>query len=206
MSGMSRPDAGPGVRSTGLTPSTGLLSVFADVVILLTAAPAVARRSVSSLARPVVATFAFAGAWLLTAILEAIHAPGWTIFLGGSVIVVSIFLTIATLHVWTQEGDGGETGPGRRGDQGGGGPRPRQPDAPQHGGGGSDPSWWPEFERQLASYAGNHESAAGAPQRRPDRHFVEVDAASQTQRPNRAPGNDRACARGRVRLRDQQRQ
>ncbi len=110
-----------------------------------------------SLARPVIATFAFACAWLVTATSDAMGAPGWTTFLGTAVIVVSIVLIIATLHVWTQGGDDGEGGPEPRGSDGGGGPGRRWPNAPQHGGGGSDPSWWPEFERQLALYVAEHE-------------------------------------------------
>jgi hypothetical protein len=105
---------------------------------------------VSELARPVIATLAFACAWLITPASDVMRAPGWTIFLGGAVIVVSIVVIIATLHLWTREGDGGDSGPGRQADHGGAGRRPGAPDAPQHGGGGGEPSWWPKFERQLA--------------------------------------------------------
>lgn len=106
----------------------------------------------SHLARLLISTLAFTCAWLVTAVLAAMRAPGWTIFVGGSVIVVSIAVIVVTLQVWTQEGEVGDSGPGHQGDYGGGGPRRRRPDAPQHGGGGSDPSWWPQFERQLAFY------------------------------------------------------
>jgi hypothetical protein len=85
----------------------------------------------------------------VTAVLAAMR-PGWTIFLGESVIVVSIAVIVVTLQLWTHEAEIGGCGPGHQGDYGGGGRRRRRPDAPQHGGGGSDPSWWPEFERQLA--------------------------------------------------------
>ena len=138
-----------------MTSSIGLLSVFADVVILLALAAAVSSPRVSSLARPMIATFAFACAWLITA-FDALRAPGWTVSLGVAVIVVSIGLITATLHIWTQEVDGG-AGAGPRPDEGGGGPGRRRPDAPQHGGGGSNPSWWPEFERQLALYVAKRE-------------------------------------------------
>jgi hypothetical protein len=66
--------------------------------------------------------------------------------------VVSTVAIVVSLHLWTQESDGGQSGPGHRHERGGGGPRRGRPDAPQHGGGGSDPGWWPEFERQLARY------------------------------------------------------
>jgi hypothetical protein len=145
-----------------MTSWIGLLSVFADVAILLVLAAAVASPRVSSLARPVIATLAFACAWLATAVFDAMRAPGWTIVLGGAVIVVSIVLITASLHMWTQETDGSESGPGHRCDHGGGGPGRRRPDAPRHGGGGSDPSWWPEFDRQLALYVAECESRSVA--------------------------------------------
>src|SRR5947209_6011659 len=77
-------------------------------------------------ARLVIATFAFACAWLITAALDAMRAPDWTMFMGGAVI-------------------------------GRGGPRRHWPHAPRPGGGGSDPSRWPEFERRLASYVAERE-------------------------------------------------
>jgi hypothetical protein len=90
----------------------------------------------------------------LAAGFEAIRAPGWTILLGAAVIVVSIAVVTATLHLWTQRGDVGDIGPGAHG---GGGPPRRRPDAPQNGGGGGAPSWWPEFERQFALYVAERE-------------------------------------------------
>ena len=104
-----------------------------------------------------IATFACMSAWLLTAVLVALGAPGWAVLLGYAVMVVSIVVTTVTVHLWTQERHGGEDGPGRSGDQGGGGPRRRRPDAPPRGGGGGDPTWWPEFERRLASYVAERE-------------------------------------------------
>lgn len=139
-----------------MTSSIGLMGAFADVVILLALVAAVANPRVPQLARPLIATFAFSCAWLLTAVFDALRAPGWTIFMGGTVIVVSIVVITVTVHLWAQGGDGGESSPGQRGDHGGGGPR-RRPDAPQRGGGDSDPGWWPEFERQLAFYAAERE-------------------------------------------------
>jgi hypothetical protein len=65
----------------------------------------------SQLARLVIASFAFVCAWLITAAFDAMRAPVWTTFTGGAVIVASIAVVIATLHVWTQAGDGGETQP-----------------------------------------------------------------------------------------------
>ena len=140
-----------------MTSWLGLLSVFADVVILVALAVAAANRKVSHLARPVIATLAFACAWLAAAGFDAAGVRGWTIFLAAAVIVVSIGVLTATLHLWAQGGDGGDIGPGHRGAHGGGGPRRRRPDAPPPGG-GSAPSWWPDFERQLAVYVAERES------------------------------------------------
>jgi hypothetical protein len=135
-----------------MTSTIGLLAVAVDVVILVAPVVAVASPRASHLARLLTSTLAFTCAWLVTAALAAMRAPGWTIFVGGSAIVVSIAVIVVTLQLWTQEGEVGDSGPGHQGDYGGGGPRRRRPDAPQHGGGGSDPSWWPEFERQLGFY------------------------------------------------------
>ena len=139
-----------------------VLSVFADVVILAILAAVVASPKVSPLARPVVGSLAFACAWLATAVSDALRAPGWTIFLGVAVVVVSIVLITVTLNMWTQETDGSASGPGSHGDHGGGGLGWRRPDAPQHGGGGSDPSSWAEFERQLAVYVAEREGRRAA--------------------------------------------
>jgi hypothetical protein len=141
-----------GGRMTAMTSSTGLLAVCVDVAILVTLVLAVASPRASHLARLLIATLAFTCAWLVTAVVGAMRAPDWTIYLGGGLIAASIAVIIVTLHLWTQEGELTDSGPGHRDDHGGGGPRRRRPDAPQPGGGGGDPSWWPEFERQLALY------------------------------------------------------
>lgn len=147
----------PKGEATAMTSSIGPLSVFADVAVLLALAAAIANPSVSPPARPVIATFAFAFAWLVTAVLDTTRAPDWAIFLGGAVIVVSIAVITVTLHRWTLGGDDGDSEPGHQGGPGGGGPRRRRPDAPQHGGDGGVPSWWPEFEREFALYVAERE-------------------------------------------------
>lgn len=131
-----------------MTPSIIPLSLFADFVLSLTLAIALASPRVSQLARPAIATFVLACAWLITGVVDAVGAPAWTIFVGVGVIVASIVVMLASLHVWTQASDFVSRG----GDDGGGGLRCRRPDGPQPGGAGSDPSWWPEFESQLALY------------------------------------------------------
>jgi hypothetical protein len=141
-----------------MTSWLGLSSVFANAVIVLALAAAIANRNVSSLARPVIATFAFLCAWLLAAGLYAIGLRGGTIFLSVAVIVASLAVITATLHLWTQGAEGGDAGPGPRGAHGGGGPHRRRPDAPQHDGGGA-PSWWPDFEREFEAYVAERERA-----------------------------------------------
>lgn len=115
------------------------------------------RHRVPRLARPLLAISAFMSAWLLTAMSDALHAPGWTTFMGAAVMVISILVVTVTVHLWTLQGDGNESGPGLGGNDGGGGPRRRRPDAPHRGDGGDDRSWWPEFERQLGSYISERE-------------------------------------------------
>lgn len=137
--------------------SAVVMSVSAYVAVLLALAAAVASPRLSPLARPLIATLAFACAWLAAAGSDAIRAPGWTTLLGGAVIVVSIVVVTATLHLWTQRGDGGDIGPEHRDARGGGGPPRRRPDAPHPGGGDGAPSWWAEFERQFAIYVAARE-------------------------------------------------
>jgi hypothetical protein len=141
-----------------MTSPVGLLAVFANVVILLVLAAALASPRLSQLARLVISTFAFLCAWLVVAVLDAMHAPSSTVIMGGAVIVASIVGMVATLHCWTQAGDVGEPHPEHRDDGGGGGPGRHWPDRPQPGGGGSEPSWWPEFERRFALYVAERAS------------------------------------------------
>lgn len=137
--------------------SFGRLGVFASVVGLLALACAIALRRLTRLACLMIAIFTFVGAWLITATLDAVRAPDWTMFTGASAIMVSIVAAVVTLHRWTQAGEAGETQPEQRDDDAGGGPRRRWPDTPQPGGGGSDPNWWPGFERRFAVYVAERE-------------------------------------------------
>lgn len=106
-----------------------------------------------------IATFTFACAWVVTAALATMRAPGWAIFIGCVLIIVSIVALMVTLHRWAQGGTGGEGGPDSRDDHGGGGPRLPCPDAPRDGDAGLDASWWDEFERDLALYVAEREVA-----------------------------------------------
>jgi hypothetical protein len=139
-----------------MTSSIGLFGLAANLVILGVLVGALTRPGAPQLARLLIATVAFVCAWLLAAVFEALRAPGWTMLVGAAVIVFSIFVIVVNLHLWARGADSGETGPGRRDDHGGGGPRRPRP-GPQDGGGDSDPSWWPEFERRLAFYVAERE-------------------------------------------------
>lgn len=142
-------------------PWLDLLGASANVSILLALGAALASPRRSHVARPLVATLALACAWLLTAVLYALRADRWTVILGGGVIVASVVAALVTVHLWTQAGAGSESDPRQRGDGGGPGPRRGRPEAPKPGGDGGEPGWWPEFERQLASYAAERGRATG---------------------------------------------
>src|SRR5690348_5771244 len=109
------------------------LSLFYDVLILCALGAALASPRMSTLARPVVATFAFLCAWLATAAFDAMRAPLWTIFLGVALMVVGLVVIAITLHAWTQQNDDGEGGAG---DDGPGGPGWAPPVSPRGGGSG----------------------------------------------------------------------
>lgn len=120
-------------------------------------ADAIPSPTVSRLGRLVIAISAFLCVSLITTTLTALRASDWTIFTGGAMVVLSIAVVIATLHLWTESGDGPPAGSEHGSDEGEGGPRRHRPDAPQPGGGENDPTWWPEFERQLAFYLAERE-------------------------------------------------
>lgn len=146
-----------------MTSPVGLSAAFVNAIVLVGLAAAVVSPRLSRLTRLMISAFAFVCAWLITAVFDAMRAPDWTVAMGGVVIVVSIVVVIATLHRWTQACDSDEIQPERRGDEGGGGPRRDWPDAPEPGGGHSDPTWWPEFERRLSLYVAERERESRPP-------------------------------------------
>lgn len=84
---------------------------------------------------------------LLAFLMAASGTPSWWRPASAVAIVISVVLLIAvaqrSMH---RDSEGGGDSDG----DGGLGRRP--PDRPDHGGGPAGPSWWPEFERDLASY------------------------------------------------------
>lgn len=140
-----------------MTSYVSVSAACANVVVFVALAAAVVSPRLSRLARTMFSTFAFVCAWLITALFDAMRSPDWAVLMGAALIAVSIVVVIATLHRWTQAGDGGGTPPAGRRDEGGGGPRRHGPDPPKTGGGDSDRSWWPEFERRLSLYVAERE-------------------------------------------------
>jgi hypothetical protein len=78
------------------------------------------------------------------------HAPGWV----GAVAAVGVVLAFMLCAPWLAArslrrrrlGDDSDDGDGFGG--GGGGRRPTPPNRPPD----ADPEWWPEFEREFATY------------------------------------------------------
>lgn len=103
-------------------------------------------------ARMPLALTAFASAWALCCMMVRLRFPGWALLPGAGAVLVSIILLVpvAQMSLFKDTGSGGEEG-----GEGGGGTRP--PDRPTGGGGPAEPSWWPEFEQDLAGYLAERE-------------------------------------------------
>jgi hypothetical protein len=102
-----------------------------------------------SVTEPLLAALSLAGLWMLAMVLEAMGVPVWALVLTGGLLVVNVIVLTACLYRATRD-------EGRR--DGGGGAPPHGPDIPEPGG-GRDPSWWPELERELEQYLAEHEAA-----------------------------------------------
>lgn len=121
-------------------------AVLASIAIATLWASVISGRSAGTV-RIALALAAFASAWALCFLLARLHAPTWAGLCGGASVVVSLFAVIAAAQLSLPNGRG--SGPDDAG--GGGGNRP-PPDRPPDGDGPADPSWWPQFERDLARY------------------------------------------------------
>jgi hypothetical protein len=103
------------------------------------------RVSISRVARPFVACCGLSGAWGAWILVLALHAPPWMMALTGSVLAVSsVAMGLAIRLAILEEEDPH--------DGGAGGALTVSPQAPD-GGGGDEPLWWPDFQRQMAAYA-----------------------------------------------------
>lgn len=85
--------------------------------------------------------------WILAMVLEALRAPAWLLALTAAVILLSLIAVTAAIHAATCDQPGDDPGDGH---DGRGRPGPANPG--RDGGGGDEPEWWPEFERQFAGY------------------------------------------------------
>lgn len=111
----------------------------------------------AQIVRPLVALFSLIALWFAAMILEALQVPAWGIAMIGGVLLVNLVVLTALLYHATREPSD------RHGD--GGLPAPRL-DLPEPGGGG-EPSWWPELERDLQQYLAEHERNDRQPERVP---------------------------------------
>lgn len=125
--------------------------VTALVTVALWATVVVGR--VPRATRMPLALCSFISAWGLCFLLIKLHFPGWTWFAATLAVITSIVVLIAAAQ-FSLPRDAGE-GSGDEGD--GGSPLRRPPEPPTDGGGPADPSWWPEFERDLALYMAERE-------------------------------------------------
>ena len=122
-----------------------------EALTLLVLWTALAGRRVPRLARPFVACGGVSGAFGAWIAVLVVRGPSWMVAVTAGFIALSSAAMALAIHVVTREEEDGGGG----GDVGGG--RGPVPEPPRDGGGDLEPTWWPEFERQLTSYLASHE-------------------------------------------------
>ena len=108
------------------------------------------RVSMPRLARPFVASAGLSAAWGAWVLVVVLHGPASMIALTLCAFAIASVATAISIHLATRDEekrDGGDMGGGTD----------SVPQAPQGGGGNTEPPWWPEFERQVADYAAERE-------------------------------------------------
>lgn len=125
--------------------------VAADLVVVIAVVLTLTRKAFSAPKRAVLLTLALLCAWFMSMVLETLRAPVWLLLMTGAVIVLNVIALAATVHLATSYRPGDNPGGGHDGRG-----RPR-PEDPGRDGGGGEPSWWPEFERQFAGYVSEAE-------------------------------------------------
>lgn len=100
----------------------------------------------SEITRPLVTAASLLVLWFLAMVLEALGVPVWAMAMVAGLLLANLIAVTYSIHQVTRERDR----------PGGDGRRPDHPDTPGPGGGG-DPSWWPEFERELTDYVAERE-------------------------------------------------
>jgi hypothetical protein len=124
-----------------------------DAIVLLGLLLVAAAGWVPRQARFPLAIMSFASAWTLAFMMAESRPASWRGVASTLAIVVSLVLLIAVgQQAMPSDGEGGDS-------DSDGGPGRRPPDRPNDGGGPADPSWWPEFERELARYVARLEPA-----------------------------------------------
>ena len=143
---------------------------------------------ITELTLPRLGTVAFACAWILSGALDALHAPGWTLFVGGSMIVAASAVVSVSLHLTAPPPNGDGRGPGHWGEDGGRGPGGPSPQDPQ-GGGDSEPRWWPQIECEFAGYVArqDRERILMPAARSPASTWLSVQISSASKQPRRGP-------------------
>lgn len=116
-------------------------------------------RSMSRIIRPLIACVAVSLAWGAWVLPLVVHAPWWFTAVTGGFFLISAACLGVSIHLATRE-DSDQAGGGEEP----GGSRRLAPEGPRGGGGEPQPEWWPEFERELASYASQQEPAEPARQ------------------------------------------
>lgn len=131
--------------------SVATVAAIAGAVLVVALWVTVLARLVRRTARMPSALTAFASAWALCCELLWLHFPRWAGLAGTAAVLISMILLVAVaqMSLFNDTGSGGEESGG------GGGMRP--PDRPSDGDGPAEPSWWPEFEHDLASYVAERE-------------------------------------------------
>ena len=134
--------------------SVAIAGAVAGAALVVALWVSVLTQLVRRTARMPLALTAFASAWALCCMMLWLHFPRWTVSVATADVLISIILLVpvAQMSLSGDRGSGGEEG-----DDGGGGTRP--PDRPTDGNGPAEPSWWPAFEEDLASYLGERARA-----------------------------------------------
>lgn len=135
--------------------SGGAAATVGDALVMVALWIAVVVRRIPRPARLPLALMSFGSAWVLCFMLARLHFAKWT-WLGGS---VAILISIVLLIVAAQLSLPSDSGGGGGGEDGEGGSKLRPPDPPHDGGAPAEPSWWPEFEHDLARYAAERDRA-----------------------------------------------
>lgn len=114
---------------------------------------ALTRPGIPRIVRPMIALVGLCCSWGAWVVALLVPAPSWMTVLAGVFFALSSAGLGAAIHLATREEDEQAGG----GDADGG--RGPAPETPGGGGGDAQPEWWPEFERELASYAAQQEPA-----------------------------------------------